>query len=68
MELFLFNDIICLPTFVCGFKSQLYDNKYSLLNIALSPWAVEYTDFTFAEGYPPPRNEYPGYDSKQSDG
>ena len=29
--------------------------------------AVEYTDCTSAEGLPP-SNEYPGYDTKQSDG
>ena len=32
-----------------------------------SAGAVEYTDFTSAEGWDPP-NECPGYDTKRSDG
>ena len=36
-------------------------------NIAQSAGAVEYTDFTSSEGLDP-RNECPGYDTKQSDG
>ena len=35
--------------------------------IALSAGAVEYTDCFSAKGWDPP-NEYPGYDTKQSDG
>ena len=34
--------------------------------LAQSAWAVEYTDCTSAEEYPP--NEFPRYDTKQSDG
>ena len=30
--------------------------------------AVEYTDCISAEVYDPPHNDYPGYDTKQSDG
>ena len=37
-----------------------------LLMLPQSARAVEYTDCTSAEGYPP--NECPGYDTKQSDG
>ena len=35
--------------------------------IAQLAGAVEYTDCTSAEGYPPPTNECPRYDTKQSD-
>ena len=35
---------------------------------ALSAGAVEYTECASAEGYNPPPNECPGYDTKQSDG
>ena len=35
---------------------------------AKSAGAVEYTDCTFAVGVRPPPNEYPRYDTKQSDG
>ena len=38
----------------------------SLFKVAQSAGAVEYTDCTSAEGYPP--NECPAYDTKQSDG
>ena len=37
------------------------------MDIAQSAGAVEYTDCTAAEGNSP-TNEYPGYDTKQSDG
>ena len=48
---------------------------FSFINISISTriqyaqsaGAVEYTDWTSAEGYNP-RNECPGYDTKQSDG
>ena len=39
-----------------------------ILKIAQSVGAVEYTDCNSAEGWDPPHNEYPGYDTKQSDG
>ena len=35
--------------------------------VAQSAGAVEYTDCASSEGYASP-NEYPGYDTKQSDG
>ena len=41
--------------------ADLFNNIF-----AQSAGAVEYTDCTSAEGYPP--NECPGYDTKQSDG
>ena len=41
----------------------------SVLVLAQSAGAVEYTDFISTEGVrPPPLNKYPGYDTKQSDG
>ena len=36
-------------------------------NIAQSAGAVDYTDCTSAEGWDPPTNECPGYNTKQSD-
>ena len=36
--------------------------------IAQLAGAVEYTDCTSAEGWDPHPNEYPGYDTKQSNG
>ena len=39
------------------------------MNVAQSAEAAEYTDCVSAEGVrPPPPNECPGYDTKQSDG
>ena len=42
--------------------------KKKLNNIAQFAGAVEYTDCISAEGYDPPDNECPAYDTKQSDG
>ena len=33
-----------------------------------SPGAAEYTDYSSSEGVRPPSNEFPDYDTKQSDG
>ena len=41
---------------------------YLQIIFAQSAGAVEYTDCTSAERYPPPPNECPGYATKQSDG
>ena len=44
---------------------------HRISTIAPLAGAVEYTDCCSAEGYDPPthtHNEYPGYDTKQSDG
>ena len=45
----------------------LFHTQETLLFVAQSAGAVEYTDCFSAEGYPPP-SECPGYDNKQSDG
>ena len=46
----------------------MYNERESLtIKIAQSAGAIEYTDCTSAERYPPP-NERPRYDTKQSDG
>ena len=49
-------------------KSFTILNYYFLVNITVSRSAetVEYTDCTSAEGYSTPRNECPGYETKQS--
>ena len=49
-------------------KRLSYLSKLTTDTIAQSAGVVEYTDCFSAEGYPPPANECPGNDTKQSDG
>ena len=44
----------------------IYIDLVIVISSTLSAGAVEYASCISAEGYPP--NEYPGYDTKQSDG
>ena len=69
--------LLCLQRFflhliwyqVFLFKTNsLYTVIWSQVSLAQLAGAVEYTDCFSAKGKTPPRNECPGYDTKQSDG
>ena len=70
MFLFFFPDLFSLPYF---FPRHVFIFDYSLLFIhifsfAQSAGVVEYNDCISAKRYTANPNEYPGYDTKQSDG
>ena len=68
MLLFPYTNLHILILYNTHNQTDLHTHTHTHSHIAQSAGAVEYTDCFSAEGWDPPTNECPGYDTKQSDG